>query len=43
MIAQRRAIKQIAPVIFVIDVAQGKKKYYVSTDDFALHVCFLII
>uniref|UniRef100_A0AC35F0T9 Uncharacterized protein n=1 Tax=Panagrolaimus sp. PS1159 TaxID=55785 RepID=A0AC35F0T9_9BILA len=37
MIDRRRAIKQIAPMIFVIQTARGTE-YYVSTDDFALKV-----
>uniref|UniRef100_A0A914Q1Y8 Uncharacterized protein n=1 Tax=Panagrolaimus davidi TaxID=227884 RepID=A0A914Q1Y8_9BILA len=37
MIDRRRAIKQIAPMIFVIQNAHGTD-YFVSTDDFALKV-----
>uniref|UniRef100_A0A914Z516 Uncharacterized protein n=1 Tax=Panagrolaimus superbus TaxID=310955 RepID=A0A914Z516_9BILA len=39
MIDRRRAIKQIAPMIFIIETAHGND-YFVSTDDFALKVCF---
>uniref|UniRef100_A0A914YC06 Uncharacterized protein n=1 Tax=Panagrolaimus superbus TaxID=310955 RepID=A0A914YC06_9BILA len=37
MIDRRRAIKQIAPMIFIIESAHGNE-YFVSTDDFALKV-----
>lgn len=41
MIDRRRAIKQIAPMIFVIQNARGTD-YFVSTDDFALKVRFIL-
>jgi hypothetical protein len=37
MIEKRRDIKQIAPMIFIIETTHGKD-YFVSTDDFALKV-----